>query len=641
MDVLSRVGLRALPTDPHLTTSTTRLIESFYVPALTVSTRYDRGVGYFSSAWLRLAAAGLAALASNGGHARIIASPILAPADWEALCQGADASANPQLRAALHRTIDELEHDLRFDTLGALAWMIADGLLEFRIAVPAGDLDGDFHDKFGIFHDAEGNLVAFHGSPNDSRKAFHNYESITVEYSWVNDREEMRANAQQRRFEFLWNNGDANLRVYELPDAVKRRIVEFTSRTDRPYRADRIVPAPDRWRHQRAALSAFLAAKHGILEMATGTGKTRTAIMIISELRERGLISSVAVIASGTDLLDQWYLNLVALGLPIYRVYGEHHEALGFINDPVDGILLISRDAAKGVVPRLPVEIVAQSLLVCDEVHGMGGPSLVERLAGRLAPFKYRLGLSATPEREYDEVGNRFVESEIGPVIFEFGLREAIQRGILCEFDYVPLEYQFSSEDRRAVQRAHAAYHARTRAGEALPIEWLYQEIARVGKLSNSKLPPFVEYIRANPKTLHRCIIFVETGEYGLLVQDIIVQLTGSFHTYYADDDRENLAKFSRGEVDTLITCHRISEGIDVRSVRAVILFASARARLETVQRLGRCLRIDPNDPQKRATVVDFVRTDHDEAPDAGDPTADDERCAWLSELAATRCSME
>ncbi|MGO7163683.1 helicase-related protein [Rhizobium johnstonii] len=109
---------------------------------------------------------------------------------------------------------------------------------------------------------------------------------------------------------------------------------------------------------------------------------------------------------------------------------------------------------------------------------------------------------------------------------------------------------------------------------------------------------------------------------------------THRYRTYYADDDRDHLIAFARGDIDCLITCHRISQGIDIRSLNTVILFASARAKLETIQRIGRCLRIDPAKPDKRALVVDFVRP---EAETDAVPNADQERCAWLSELAKVR----
>jgi superfamily II DNA or RNA helicase len=617
------------------------LVRAFYIPALAQSTEYDRGVGYFTSAWLRLTASGLSGLAANGGSARIIASPKLDPEDWAALRQGIDAREDVRLRAALERTLDELEHGLETDTLAALAWMIADGLLDFRIAIPAGELDGDFHDKFGIFRDQDGDAVAFHGSANDSERAFRNYESLDVFYSWADERDAARVGLHQARFDRMWDNADPNLRVFPLPEAIRRNLVEFTSRSDRPY--PRPTPAPPaanaRWRHQRLALAIFLEQRHGILEMATGTGKTRTALMILDELYARGLIATAVITAYGTDLLDQWYRQLVDRSpFPVYRAYGSHRGLLAYANNPRGGLLLASRQLLPNVLPRLSGDITAEGLLVCDEIHGLGSPALVAALAGQLQRFQYRLGLSATPEREYDAEGNAFLEREIGPVIFRFGLKEAIERAILCEFDYIPLAYEFSDEDRAAVQRAIARYHARVKQGEAISPEALYQEIARVRKLSTEKLTPFRAYVREHREILERCLIFVETAEYGLHVQEILMEHSVDFHTYYGEDERVNLTRFARGELECLITCHRISEGIDIQSVNHVVLFASARARLETIQRLGRCLRTDPQNPEKRAGVVDFIRVDDvDDVDPLTDPTTDLERMQWLSELAATR----
>jgi superfamily II DNA or RNA helicase len=633
--------LHELPTTPHFATSTHKLLEEFYLPALSCAIGYDRGVGYFTSNWLRLAASGLATFAGNGGKARIIASPKLDRDDCAALHQGVDARNNPILREALEGTLSDLEHDLAHDTLAAIAWMVADGLLDFRIAIPTGELDGDFHDKFGVFRGEGSNSVAFHGSPNDSEKAFHNYESISVYYSWIDGREALRVQNEQNRFDLIWSNGDINLRVYELPDAIRRNLIEFTTRSTRPYAAPSLTgnASEARWKHQREAVSEFLKKRHGILEMATGTGKTRTALMIVEELAERGLVSSAIVAAYGTDLLDQWHKELIRrTTMPVFRAYERNREAQSFLNDPEGAILLTSRQSLAEILPKFRSTMYPKALLICDEVHGMGSPALVSSLTGRLKPFAFRLGLSATPDREYDEDGNRFIEAEIGPVIFRFGLKDAVRRGILCEFDYVDLEYQFSEDDRVALRQAIRRYHAQTAAGEARPIESLYQDIARIRKLSQEKIPHFRKYLRAHPEIVQRSIIFVETAEYGMLVQDILMNLHVDFHTYYADDERSNLQRFARGDLQCLVTCHRISEGIDIQSVNNIVLFASSRARLETVQRLGRCLRIDPNNPDKRASVVDFVRVEEDAEGEGNEElNADVERRDWFQDLAATR----
>lgn len=636
------MSLRELPTTPSFNTSTDEILAAFVIPALSRSVRYDRGVGYFTSGWLRLAASGLAALAAAGGRARIVASPKLEEGDWEALLRGYDAREDAALSLSLRGVLEELERGLQSETLAALAWMVADGLLDFRLAVPARGLDGDFHDKFGIFTDAAGDAVAFRGSPNDSERAFRNYESISAYYAWADEREAERVGGEQARFERLWENRDANVRVFEVPEAFRRELVELTRRLPRPYAGGR-TRLDARWRHQDEALAAFVEARRGVLEMATGTGKTRTALGILGELRRRGVVSDAIVCAYGTDLLDQWHRELLThTDLPIYREYGDHRECLGFLNGARGSVLLLSRQKLATVLPMLPASRQAAALLICDEVHGMGSATMVASLGGRLDGFVYRLGLSATPERAYDQEGNDFVRDSIGPVIYRFTLEQAIRRGILCEFDYVDLPYEFSADDKAAVRQAIRKHHARARSAEPQPQEQLFQELARIRKLSKEKLAPFRDHVAANRDLLRRSLIFVETADYGLHVQDILMELGVDYHTYYGDDDRANLRRFADGALECLVTCRRISEGIDISTVGSIVLFASSRARLETVQRLGRCLRIDPADPGKRAVVVDFVRTD-DLDPAETDPesTADEERRDWFRGLAQVRREVE
>jgi superfamily II DNA or RNA helicase len=627
--------LRELPTPHKLETSTNDLLREFYIPALKRSKRYDRGVGFFTAEWLRMAAAGLVAFAGNGGVARVVASPILYADEVEALRAAEVERQTRAVESAMNRSLDDLELALETDTLAAIGWMVSEGMLLFKVACPANDLDGDFHDKFGVFGDVAGDTVAFSGSQNDSAKAFRNYEAINVYYSWMGDREALRVADEVKRFDRLWKNHDPNVRTYDIPDAVQRRLIEYRTRASRPYPRP-AVSQDHRWRHQKEALAIFLEKRRGILEMATGTGKTRTAISIINELFARGSARTAVVSAFGTDLLDQWYDVLVKEGHPVYRSYGDHREALQYLNDPEDSVLLSSRQKLIEVLPRLSSSMTRSGLIVCDEVHGMGAPSMVDNLSGRLKSFGYALGLSATPDREYDAAGNDFIEAEIGPVIFEFGLEKAIRRGILCEFDYLELDYAFSADDKAAVRQAIKRYHARSRMADAPPIESLYQELARIRKMSREKLAPFAELIERRPEVLHRSIVFVEEAPYGLEVQELLMPTGSDFHTYYAGDDRGNLPRFARGELDCLVTCHRISEGIDIRSVGTIVLFASARARLETVQRLGRCLRIDPGNPEKRALVVDFIRTD-DIDPDDPEGTADEERREWFRALSQVR----
>lgn len=394
------------------------------------------------------------------------------------------------------------------------------------------------------------------------------------------------------------------------------------------------------WRHQEEAVDTFLASGSGIIEMATGTGKTRTSIEIIKRLLDTKQIDSVVVTVSGNDLLDQWYEELLVLDdLRFLRQYGQYKQASTFQLLSKKSALIISHQELIKVIKNFRRNIFERSILVCDEVHGIGAESKVLNLSGELRKFKYRLGLSATPEREYDEVGNQFIQEEIGPVIYRYPLEAAIREGILCEFDYVPLEYELTPEDRKAIRSVIAAFHAESKDLQEKNKTELYTRLAQIRKTSKGKLPIFEDFIHKNPHLLKRCIIYVETKEFGEWIQNIILNINPNYHTYFGDDHSEDLQRFSRGELDCLIAAKRISEGIDIRSIEKVILMTADRSLTQTIQRIGRCLRIDPNNPNKRATVIDLVEKQEGDSTEEEREVikADQQRKNWLIKLSQIR----
>lgn len=631
-----------LPEFPRtLNTSEHNLIRNFYEPCFKWATKYDRAVGYFTSNWLKVNANGMTFFASNDGKARWITSPILDAKDAEVFKNSVNKLEQQEKFSDIAaKNFEVIKEMLEKDTLNALCWMIYDGILEFRFAIAVNELeDGDFHDKFGIFSDEKGNKVSFNGSVNDSYKGTVNYESIKTFTTW----EGMGAFVEddEHRFERLWENTDKNVKIYELPEAIKKDIFALRQQ-DRPYKRKSKIGG--KWRHQEEAIEKFLEVGNGILEMATGTGKTKTAISIVNILLKRNKINNIIVTVNGTDLLDQWYKQLLKeTELDVFRYYASHKELPTFMLAPENTALLVSRDPEflYDTLTKLGSDVLDKSLIICDEVHGLGSPALVSRLKDKIKPIKYRLGLSATPEREYDDAGNEFILNEIGDTIFQFDIKEAIKRGILCEFEYTPLEFQLSDEDKSKIKKLIGAFYAKKKAGEVVSEEYLYTQLALVKKVSQSKIPVFRDFLKHHPEIFKRSIIFVETKEFGLEIQDIIINATPDFHTYYGEDDRRNLLRFSKGEINCLMTSKRISEGIDIQSVNNIILFSADKANLQTIQRIGRSLRIDPSNPSKRAHIVDFICTDHgteqDDKLDEEELNTDEKRSLWLQSIAGVK----
>ena len=198
---------------------------------------------------------------------------------------------------------------------------------------------------------------------------------------------------------------------------------------------------------------------------------------------------------------------------------------------------------------------------------------------------------------------------------------------ILMEKEVIPKILAFKK------RKIIAAFNAKKESGEPVDEKDMFTQLALVNKTAVNKLEEFESLISQRPELLQKCIIFVQTMEYGAKLQEILVRYSDKYHTYYADDEKINLENFAAGKIDCLLTCKKVSEGIDISSVTNIILFSSDRSRLVTTQRIGRALRLDKNNPEKKATVVDFVIEDSEE----NDNNADADRAEWLTELSQTR----
>ncbi len=607
------------------------IVEDFVRPSLRVAREYCRAVGYFSSSALESFGAPLGEFIGNGGKIRLVCSVELSSSDLREIENG-----TPKPDICAHRLVQIIENEFA-DGVGngttRLARLLEIGRLEIQIAVPKSGT-GIYHEKIGIFVE-NGDFVAFTGSANESRNAFeNNRECVDVYTSWESPE---RAQRKRDHFEVLWDDDDEGVEVHTFPEAAKKKLLRVCGEWEAGRKRRR--RRSKKWRHQEDAAKAFLSAERGVLNMATGTGKTRTALNILRSLFETDQIDTVVICTDGNDLLDQWYKELLDIrkevgdDVRVFRHYRDRKEIQEFALDPKRTFLLLSRSSAAMALKQLGAAQGQRTLLIYDEVHGLGSPGNRDRLTGLSDDVRYRLGLSATPERPYDQDGNTFIEEDVGPVLYTFGLHEAIERQILAPFNYHPLSYTPTEEDRSRIAAIYRKKKAREVAGEPMAEAELWIELARVYKTSEAKLPVFVQFLEEHQRMLERCIIFTETMDYGRSVLEIVHRHRPDFHTYFSGEDQSTLQRFARGDLECLITCHRLSEGIDIQSLGNVILFSSERGQLETVQRIGRCLRTNPDEPGKVANVVDFIRESDDDAV----PNADEQRRDWLSALSQVR----
>lgn len=637
----------------HYRSGVNNLGLDFFKPCLENCISYKRASGFFTSNVLKTWALALPSIVESGNTIiKLIISPQISNDDLKILSSSSDPSVIDNCKRVTSDKIilDILKYaespsTVESDRLKILVfcWLIANEKLKIRFAFTADVLNhGIFHEKIGVFDFGNNLKIAFTGSANETEFGhISNYESIDVYRSW-NQHDVERVIVKEEQFDEAWNSKAPGLDVFDISPEILNKVKSTADK----YTVKRNKISIDeakcdhKWKHQNDALNAFLAVKSGVLEMATGTGKTRTAIKIIEQLYKQKLITSVIVTTDGNDLLEQWSKEVNALAveikcsLRVYRQYEGYHDLYNFVLHPCNAIIIISRLALHNLLSILKPSDMKNTFIVHDEVHGLGSPSNIEKLAGKHIDFCYKLGLSATPEREYDSIGTDFINNEIGPVFFKFELKDAIRKGILCEFKYIPLPYELTDNDKSRIQAVYLKKANRARIGNPMSDKEVWTDIAKVYKTAELKPLVFTEFINLNPKYLDSCIIFVETMEYGDQLLKTIHLHTHLYKTYYADAEQYHLLDFSKGDLDCLITCHRLSQGIDIQRLKTVILFSSAKSKLETIQRIGRCLRIDPHEPDKCANVIDFVR--NNEVGSEKD-NADIERFKWLSDLSNTR----
>ena len=214
-------------------------IADFYIPALECAVNYDRKSGFFGSAILSRVARGIGAMLHNRGKIRLIMGCQFSPQDIAAIEKGYEL--REALAFRLETDLQAPENFVQLKHFEILSWLIKYEYLDIKIAVPTKDkgipvesdrlLDPNhiFHEKVGIFTDSKGDRVAFSGSNNESLGGWEkNVESFHVYCDWEGDRDLERVNEEAYRFEQLWNDLSPNVKIFEIPEAVKQKLLHYT-----------------------------------------------------------------------------------------------------------------------------------------------------------------------------------------------------------------------------------------------------------------------------------------------------------------------------------------------------------------------------------------------------------------------------
>ena len=658
--------LSSLPFRLSYRTGRDDLVRDFFNPCLEKSVVYRRAAGYFTSSGLALAARGVASLAARGGKMQLVVSPYLETNDVEALLA---AKENPvaALRAIAARNLADIEDALVKDRLNALAWLAASGLLSIKLALRlngrGGYSHGLYHEKVGIFTDAAGHHVAFSGSSNETAGGLlENFESTKVFCSWKDP--EGRVKEELDNFEALWTNSTEGLQILEFT-AASRELLERYRDLERPPPGmnGHVVEQPKPSStfqppfgfslrpYQEDAIRAWSkAGGKGVFAMATGTGKTPTALALASKVAERNNSLVVIVVCPFINLCRQWIREMAAFGLkPVAAFEGrdrwqalleEGYQRMSLGLSTVHSIVTTNATfMSESFQTRLQARVASGSfhhLLIADEVHNLGATGIKTKLP---AGISMRLGLSATPERHHDPVGTKAVLDYFGSVVFEYRIDQAIAEGRLCPYRYHPVVVDLTDSEADeyaeiSAKLAKIMHGADTDEDLEVAAMRLLIKRARLLGAATNKIPALDALIASLPERPKKAIFYCGDGRTTDSISDeevrqiqAVSRVLGEKHglrvrnfTYReTPQEREEILRDLRsGFLDGVVAIRCLDEGIDLPDLRMGFLLASSTNPRQFIQRRGRLLR--NSEGKTRASIYDFIVAppDFDGAHDDG-----------------------
>lgn len=541
--------------------------------------------GYFRSDSLAAAAQGMEKFIENQGHMRLLCGAELTAEDLEAI-KNADDLKNIVNKNFLG-DYEDLENQLIKDHVSLLGWMISNEFLEIKIGVNTNGKDyfphGMLHSKRGILYDNNNDCILFTGSVNETLAGWtKNKEDLRVDKSW----QENFPSKMIDNFEWLWEGNDEELLVFDIPDESVELLIKEAPKNKEEYnclvsRIRKIKNNDSRvlFPHQQEAIEKwFDNDKQGILEMATGTGKTFTALKALKKVTKKENVLTV-IACPYTHLVFQWANEIKQLNLgTIYEFHGvntkwrqEFNELKFDINLNISfkkpNIILTTHntfflDDFKSILEKCNI----RKLLIVDEVHHVGAEGFSE---GLLPSYNYRLGLSATPTRYMDYKGTEKLLNYFSGIVFEFSIEKALKtignngKSILTPYEYHPI--RILSKDERLDKLREILKNLNHK--DHLIIFSHRDDVTDVLKVLGEE----------NFNDKHRF-----TYHEGKTPQEEFDGLSQRMAI---------LKDFDSGKCQALVAIKCLDEGVDVKSADQVIIMSSSSNPAEYIQRRGRVLR--------------------------------------------------
>lgn len=613
-----KLGLASLNLQTEYRTGSSDPIMGLYVLCLRQSILYKRAVGYFRSSVYLVAGMAVIDFAQRGGKIQLVCSPELDANDVETIRVG----YLEREEIASERLVEEIERLLadpatKFQTR-VLATLVAVGALEIKIAIRQPS-QGLYHEKIGIFIDEARNRVSFIGSANESWSGWHpqgNFESIEVFCSWLHRIEEERSARHEANFDNLWAGNTPEVQTLPFPNAARHCLCKDAFESlDEAEKNFVSTPAPTPHTNKRDPLPHQINAIEfwrkqgcrGILEHATGSGKTFTALEAAQSHLDTGL--PVLILVPSRILLEQWNKE-VKTEFPdaVIVLAGAGHDRWkrpgrlrGLSTPDATGprIIIATMQTAATEVFRQCLYQGSHLMLIADEVHQIGSPYNSQCLQ---IDAGHRLGLSATPKRFGDPEGTAKIFDYFGPVVPPpFTLADAVKSGRLVEYEYHPHPIHLTAEEADAWksftrQIGIEILKSKNAEGETRlsdRVKMLLIQRSRIAKKASGKPRLAAQIVKKYYELGQGWLIYCEDGEQ---LSETMQQLKlegikpVEYHTGM-EGDRDATLDWFRKFGGVLVSIKCLDEGVDIPAVSHALILASSQNPRQFIQRRGRVLR--------------------------------------------------
>ena len=618
------MGARDFEPKPGWNSVDDDIVNDFYKKVLDRCERYDRLTGFFNSNAFAVAIMEVLEFVERGGRMRLITSAAFSQADLDVITKNVEDRLVEKVEEAL-------EDDLGRKCLAVFGRMLSTNIdgapqLEIKILVPKR---GMFHPKVGVFTMHDGDVISFSGSVNETGMGWAgNVEEFKAFCSW---KDRVFVDIDESTFRKFWNDEHPDIHTYDLPRAVREKILSVKPSSDDEYKKllqelrKTMRDGTDTGKfelrdYQKEAIDAWVSNSYrGILEMPTATGKTFTAMGCVNRLqKKRGRVFTVIAVPY-THLTQQWADKVEDwndMVLPAQRISSyvlnmtdsnwkrELRQAVVQFNKKnFSGGHVISdcivcatyTIMAKPDFIEIVKDVQGEMLLVADEAHHTGAPTTRN---GLLDEYSARLALTATPDRYFDEEGSELIRSYFDGVAYSMEIGPAIKNGHLAPYEYYPVFAELTAKETDEYVRLTKAIAIKRSTKDKPPSDesfTLENKRARIVAKAEQKYQKLSEILALHWNSLENAIIYCHDGKQLKKVGQLISKRNIS---YEAIDNATDMIE-RRDAIDSLtdknhqciVAMKCLDEGVDIPSAQLGIIMASTGNSLQYVQRRGRFLR--------------------------------------------------